>query len=106
MTAVALGVLYSSGPAGVLRETVGTNLLASLPLSLVPTFGVPLALVIHSADVVDPIARPDEGREGRRIAWELAGDGKYQQVAEVAGTKEFGATLPYPVSVIPGDLVR
>ena len=42
--AVTLGVLYSSGPAGVLRETVGTNLLASLPMSLVPTFGVPLAL--------------------------------------------------------------
>ena len=53
--------------------------------------------------VVDPIARPEEAR---LIAWELDGDGKYQQVADVAGTKEFGATLPYPVSVNPADLMR
>jgi hypothetical protein len=36
----------------------------------------------------------------------LAGDEEYQQVADVAGTKEFGATLPYLVSVIRADLVR
>jgi hypothetical protein len=47
VTAVTLGVLYSSGPAGVLRDTVGTELLASPPMSLIPTFGVPLALVVH-----------------------------------------------------------
>jgi Uma2 family endonuclease len=53
--------------------------------------------------VVDPIARP---AEARLIAWELGPDKKYQQVADVTGEKEFGATLPYPVSVIPADLVR
>ena len=53
--------------------------------------------------VVDPIARP---AEARLIAWELGPDKKYQQVADVTGEKEFAATLPYPVSVIPADLVR
>jgi Uma2 family endonuclease len=53
--------------------------------------------------VVDPIARPDEAR---LIAWELEPDGRYRQVADVTGEKEFVATLPYPVSVIPAALVR
>ncbi len=52
--------------------------------------------------VVDPIARPDEAR---LLAWELGPDGKYQQVADVTGEKEFTATLPYQVCVIPADLV-
>lgn len=53
--------------------------------------------------VVDPIARP---AEARLIAWELGPDKKYQQVADVTGEKEDTATLPYPVCVIPADLVR
>ena len=42
----------------------------------------------------------------RLLAWELGSDGKYQQVADVTGKERFDATLPYPVSVIPADLVR
>jgi Uma2 family endonuclease len=53
--------------------------------------------------VVDPVARPDEAQ---LIAWELGPDGVYRQVADVMGEKEFVATLPYPVSVIPAALVR
>jgi Uma2 family endonuclease len=53
--------------------------------------------------VVDPVARPEEAR---LIAWELGPDGKYVQVADVAGEKRFDAVLPYPVCVIPADLVR
>ena len=53
--------------------------------------------------VVDPIARPDEAR---LVAWELGPDGQYRQVADVTGEKEFAATLPYPVSVVPAELVR
>ena len=49
--------------------------------------------------VVDP-------DEARLLAWELGPDGSYQQVADVTGEKEYTATLPYPVSVIPADLVR
>jgi Uma2 family endonuclease len=53
--------------------------------------------------VLDPIARSEEAR---LIAWELGPNGKYQQVAEVTGEKEFNATLPYPVCVVAADLVR
>src|SRR5256886_2324652 len=53
--------------------------------------------------VVDPVARP---AEARIIAWELGPDGKDQQAADVTGEKEFAATLPHPVSVIPAELVR
>jgi len=53
--------------------------------------------------VVDPVARQEEAR---LIAWELGPDGKYQQVADVTGEKEFDATLPYQVCVAAADLVR
>jgi Uma2 family endonuclease len=49
--------------------------------------------------VVDP-------DEARLIAWELGPDGTYRQVADVRGEEEFLATSPYPVSVIPAELVR
>jgi len=47
ITAVTLGILYSSSPIGVLRGDIGTDLMASLPMSIIPTFGVPITLVIH-----------------------------------------------------------
>ena len=53
VSALTLGVLYSSTPARVLHGAVSTDLVASLPLSLVPTFGVPLALVAHILAVVN-----------------------------------------------------
>lgn len=53
--------------------------------------------------VVDPIARPEEAR---LTAWELGADGRYERIAEVTGDKEFHATLPYPVTVVPAALVR
>src|SRR6266542_3645228 len=53
--------------------------------------------------VVDPVARPDEAR---LVAWELAEDGRYRQVADVLGEAEHKAGLPYPVTVRPADLVR
>jgi len=42
----------------------------------------------------------------RLLAWELGPDSKYRKVADVTGTERFDATRPYPVSVIPADLVR
>jgi Uma2 family endonuclease len=42
----------------------------------------------------------------RLVAWELGPDGRYRQVADVTGEEAFKATRPYPVSVIPADLVR
>jgi Uma2 family endonuclease len=53
--------------------------------------------------VVDPVANP---HQARLIAWELGGDGRYRQVADVIGEAEFETKLPYPVSVVPADLVR
>jgi Uma2 family endonuclease len=53
--------------------------------------------------VADPVARP---AEARLIAWELGDDKRYRQVADVTGEERFDATLPFPVTVIPADLVR
>jgi hypothetical protein len=45
--AVILGALASATPAGVLAGDVSTRLMGQLPLSLIPTFGVPLLLIFH-----------------------------------------------------------
>ncbi len=45
--AVTMGVLSSPGPAGVLAQGVGSDAMSTLPLSLVPTFAVPLLLIFH-----------------------------------------------------------
>jgi hypothetical protein len=47
IVAVTLGVLYSNSPVGVLRGDLGTDLMATLPMILIPAFGVPLTLVAH-----------------------------------------------------------
>ena len=46
VTAITLGVLSSTG-VGVLRPPVSTDAMTVLPLSLVPTFAVPLLLIVH-----------------------------------------------------------
>jgi Uma2 family endonuclease len=51
---------------------------------------------------VDPVARP---AEARLIAWELTGNGEYRQVADVRGDEAYEATVPFPVRVVPGQLV-
>lgn len=53
--------------------------------------------------VVDPVVRP---AEVRLIAWELDAGGAYQQVADVSGEQVFEAKLPFPVRVVPAELVR
>jgi Uma2 family endonuclease len=47
--------------------------------------------------VVDP-------DEPRLIAWELR-DGAYFEVADVAGSDPFHAETPFPVTIVPNDLV-
>jgi len=48
VVAVTLGVLHSSGPIGLLADPgVGTEVMGVMPMSLIPTFGVPLTLVLH-----------------------------------------------------------
>ncbi len=42
--------------------------------------------------------------EPRLIAWDL-GDGAYVQVADICGTEAYDAALPFPVTVVPQDVV-
>jgi hypothetical protein len=45
--AMTLGVLASATPVGVLAGDVSTRLMGQFPLSLIPTFFVPLLLIFH-----------------------------------------------------------
>lgn len=71
VNAVALGVL-SSTAVGALRPSVSTDAMTVLPLSLVPTFAVPLLLIVHFILIA------------QATGWE----------AEVAGT--IGTGVPQP----------
>jgi hypothetical protein len=63
ITAVTLGILYSNSPAGVLRGDVGTDLMATLPMSLIPAFGVPITLVAHILSLINLVGRRAIGAE-------------------------------------------
>ena len=47
VTAMSLGVLASATPVGALAGDVTTRLMGQFPLSLIPTFFVPLLLIFH-----------------------------------------------------------
>ena len=48
LSALTVGVLYSNGPLGVLsRGGVTTELMLTFPVSLIPTFLVPLFILLH-----------------------------------------------------------
>jgi Uma2 family endonuclease len=53
--------------------------------------------------VVDPVARPEEAQ---LVVWELDGDRRYREVGKAVGDEAFTATAPFPVTVVPADLVR
>ncbi|MGW4212993.1 hypothetical protein ACWEIJ_33760 [Lentzea sp. NPDC004789] len=53
LIAVTLGTLHSHTPIGLLATDVNTDLLGRLPMSLIPTFGVPLCLVLHVLAVIN-----------------------------------------------------
>jgi hypothetical protein len=47
--AITVGILHSNSPLGLLRGTgPDTDAMGTLPMSLIPTFGVPIALVLHA----------------------------------------------------------
>jgi hypothetical protein len=50
--AVSLGVLASPTPIGVLASDVSTRLMGQFPLSLIPTFFVPLFLIFHLISLI------------------------------------------------------
>jgi len=47
VTAVTLGVLHGRSPIGLLAGAVPTDAVARYPMSVIPTFFVPLALMLH-----------------------------------------------------------
>jgi len=47
IAAVTLGVLHGGPPLGLFSGPITTSAVAHYPLSLIPTFGVPLALLFH-----------------------------------------------------------
>jgi hypothetical protein len=49
LSAVTVGVLFSEGPLGLLHTpTASTALMVTFPVSLIPTFFVPLFLLVHA----------------------------------------------------------
>jgi hypothetical protein len=47
VTAVSLGILASASPIGILASDVTTQAMGRFPLSLIPTFFVPLLAIFH-----------------------------------------------------------
>ena len=50
--AVGGGVMSGSSPIGILRGDVTTDIMQQLPLSIIPTFGVPFWIVLHIISLI------------------------------------------------------
>jgi hypothetical protein len=57
IVAVALGVLHSDSPLGLLGDGVDTTAATQLPLVLIPTFFVPFLLTVHAISVAAVVRR-------------------------------------------------
>jgi Uma2 family endonuclease len=53
--------------------------------------------------IIDPVANP---AEARLISWRLGMDGSYRRAADVVGEEKFTTEFPFPMTVVPADLVR
>jgi hypothetical protein len=47
VAAVVLGILNSAGPLGILAGSVSTGIMGTFPLTMIPTFFVPLLTILH-----------------------------------------------------------
>jgi hypothetical protein len=47
VSAISMGILYSQSSFGVLRTDLSTALMTTFPVSLIPTFFVPLFILLH-----------------------------------------------------------
>jgi len=47
ISAISLGILYSQGSLGILRTDLSTAAMTTFPVSLIPTFFVPLFILLH-----------------------------------------------------------
>ena len=89
LSAIAVGVLYSQGPLGLLgTPSSNTALMVTFPVSLIPTFFVPLFLLVHvlTFQRIPPSGvesmlytnalhgpSPETGISGRRVSRDGAG---------------------------------
>ncbi len=47
LSAITVGILYSEGPFGILREGLSTAPMVTFPVNVIPTFFVPLFILLH-----------------------------------------------------------
>jgi hypothetical protein len=52
LSAISLGILYSPSSFGVLRTDISTGLMTQFPVSLIPTFFLPLFILCHMLALV------------------------------------------------------
>jgi len=52
VAAITLGILSSASPLGILAGEVTTQIMGRFPLSLIPTFFVPLFLILHVVSLI------------------------------------------------------
>ena len=52
LSAITLGILYSPSSFGVLRTDISTGLMTQFPVSLIPTFFLPLFILLHMLSLV------------------------------------------------------
>ena len=62
--AVTLGILTSASPVGILAHGLTTDAMSVLPLSLIPTFAVPLLMIFHIVCIAQAVRWPQEGALG------------------------------------------
>lgn len=72
VAAVVLGVLSSATPIGVLNHGVNSGAMGQLPLSLIPTFAVPLLLILHVICIAQAIRWPARAQTAHRMAFGTA----------------------------------
>jgi hypothetical protein len=77
LLAVTLGVLASASPIGVLASGLTTDAMSVLPLSMIPTFAVPLLLILHFICIAQAMQWRHrsmvEGTTGNRTTLPVAG---------------------------------
>jgi hypothetical protein len=64
VVAVSSGVLHSASPVGIFAGALTTAMMGALPLSIIPTFLVPLAVILHVAALQVAFAGPGAGGRG------------------------------------------
>jgi hypothetical protein len=76
VSAITLGILHSDSAIGLLAGVPNTDLVAHLPMSLIPTFGVPLTLALHAVSLVAASGPAWQAAPATTTAGAAAGSGQ------------------------------